>query len=396
MAFWGTTIAMILIIGGFLAGPVVRARFEDDSEEPDISVYRAQLAEIDRDLARGLLDAETADRTRTEVSRRLIAASKTAGTHVGQGSPKIALTLMGVLVVCVTFITYSLIGSIGSEDRPLSLRLAEAQALRANRPTQAEMASSALPTPTVDAPAEYLASVQELRDVMATRADDPRGWQLLAFHETELRNYSAAAEAQTNLIALQNAPSTEDLTRLIDLMVAATDGLVSPEAETVARQILEIDAENIAARYYIGAMYNQTERPDRAYRIWRPIVEAGDPGFHTALASAALENAAARAGIRYTPPAFTGPDLETIAAAEELSEDERAAMISNMVSGLANKLATQGGTATEWARLIRSYAVLGETTQAQSILQEALAVFAGDPDAMAVLNDVATRTGIAE
>ncbi len=45
---------------------------------------------------------------------------------------------------------------------------------------------------------------------------------------------------------------------------------------------------------------------------------------------------------------------------------ERRAMIEQMVAGLDQRLKTQGGTIDEWLRLIRSYAVLGDTAQAKS------------------------------
>ncbi len=76
---------------------------------------------------------------------------------------------------------------------------------------------------------------------MPTRPDDLKGWELLAFHETELRNYSAAADAQARVIALSDGGSDEELVRLADLLVAAADGFVSKEAEEVARELLRLD-----------------------------------------------------------------------------------------------------------------------------------------------------------
>jgi cytochrome c-type biogenesis protein CcmI len=42
----------------------------------DMEVYRDQLAEVDRDLADGLVDEAQAEVARTEISRRLLAASR--------------------------------------------------------------------------------------------------------------------------------------------------------------------------------------------------------------------------------------------------------------------------------------------------------------------------------
>ena len=394
MIFWITAIAMTLIFAAFLVAPVLRGRGGSADQPSDVAVYKAQLAEIDRDVARGVLEEDAADRTRAEVSRRLIAAAKATPLAEGSGPSGVVIGLSVLIMLGVGVGVYTLVGAPGAPDQPLAQRHAEAEQQRLNRPSQAEMAAMAPPPPAVDAPEEYLESVAQLRAVMEERPNDPRGWELLAYHETELRNYTAAAEAQERLITLRGDPSTEDLTRLLDLLVAATDGRISPEAEGVARLLLERDRNDLAGRYYLGAMHNQNGRPDLAFRLWRPMVDAGDPGFHTALASSAIENAALRAGVEYTLPETRGPSMADIEAAEDLTDEERMEMIGGMVANLANRLATEGGPASDWARLIQSYASLGEAETAQTILNEATQVFANDPNGMAVLRDVAERMGL--
>ncbi len=53
-----------------------------------------------------------------------------------------------------------------------------------------------------------------------------------------------------------------------------------------------------------------------------------------------------------------------------------------MVEGLAQRLATSGGSAEEWARLIRALTVLKENDRAQTILAEARQRFAAEPEAL--------------
>ena len=57
----------------------------------------------------------------------------------------------------------------------------------------------------------------------------------------------------------------------------------------------------------------------------------------------------------------------------------RQAMIRGMVDGLAERLATEGGPAEDWARLIRALGVLGDTDRARAIWDEARTVFADTP-----------------
>ena len=54
------------------------------------------------------------------------------------------------------------------------------------------------------------------------------------------------------------------------------------------------------------------------------------------------------------------------------------AAIVGMVEGLAARLDSQGGTAEEWARLLRSYAVLGDRPKAAAALAKARSALAPD------------------
>ena len=74
-----------------------------------------------------------------------------------------------------------------------------------------------------------------------------------------------------------NAATVDDLLRYVELLVAAADGHVSPEAEGVVRQVLETAPNSVPALYYLGAMFDQTDRPDLAFRLWRSILEGGAP-----------------------------------------------------------------------------------------------------------------------
>ena len=71
-------------------------------------------------------------------------------------------------------------------------------------------------------------------------------------------------------------------------------------------------------------------------------------------------------------------------------------MIEGMVAQLSDRLATQGGSPEEWARLITAYGVLGDTEQATAIWTEAQGVFGASDAAMEVLRDAAARAGLLE
>jgi cytochrome c-type biogenesis protein CcmH len=251
--------------------------------------------------------------------------------------------------------------------------------------------------PPVDAPSDYLEQIAQLRAMVPTRPDDLQGWTLLTFHETRLGNYAAAARAQARVNEIKGADApTEELEREIDLLVAAANGIVSPEAEVIARGILTRDEANVAGRYYIGAIYDQTGRADIALRFWRPIADSGDTSFHGELIRSQIAGTAARAGEDYELPDLRGPGAADIAAAQDMTEEDRTSMIGGMVSQLAGRLATEGGQAADWARLITAYGVLGQTDEARTVYNEAMTTFVGDDVALQYIETAAQSAGISE
>lgn len=397
MLFWIICAMMSLAVLATIVVPLLRPAVAA-AENPDVAIYKAQLAELDRDIARGLLSEDEAEQARTEVARRLLAASK---VDVATGKSGVSRGLAGGLAMAtlaIAFGTYWTIGAPGYPDVPLAERIAQGDDMRANRPSQAALEAAAPETPALDVPQDYLDAVAELRNVAPARPDDLQAWELLARHEAELRNFAAAKTAQERVVAIKGADSDlEDQRLLLDLMVTAANGIVSPEAEALARQILEADGENPAARFYLGALFDQTDRPDIAVRFWRDMAENGDPAtFHVARARDLIENAAFRAGLEYTLPEVRGPSAADIAAAQDLTPEEQAQMISGMVSALSDRLATEGGTSRDWARLITALAVLGDETGAREVWVEAQEVFGTSERDLTIITEAATEAGLTE
>lgn len=394
MLFWIIAGLIAIAAAGLLVAPLRRS---GSAEAPaqEVAIYRDQLAEVDRDLARGTLDMAEAERARTEIARRLLAADKAGPAPLAE-APHRATTLMAggtaVLLVLGAVLAYAELGAPGYPDVPRAQRLALAEQMRAARPSQAEAEAAVaasgtqVPPPLDD---DYREMMEQLRSIVAGRPDDLEGWTLLSRHEMQTGNFAAAARAQEHVIALKGDEVTgADLLDLVDRLVAAAGGEVSPEAEAVLDQLLDRDENDPGALYYTGLLYAQTGRPDIAFRLWRPLVEAG--GVWGDLARPMIADAAFLSGVDYAPPAAT-PAMAAIAA---LPPEEQEAAIAGMVEGLSARLAQQGGSAEEWAMLIRALGVQGDTAQATAIWTEAQSVFAGSTADLDLVRAAAAEAGV--
>ena len=136
---------------------------------------------------------------------------------------------------------------------------------------------------------------------------------------------------------------------------------------------------------------------------WRKLINKGpDNAPWVPLIREQIMEVAWRAGKnRYELPpktkiAPTGPTQADIEASDEMTSEERQEMISNMVEGLENRLASEGGTSEEWARLIKALSVLGDSGRAKKIWAEALVIYNNSPADLRVINDIAKEIGISK
>ncbi|MBM9594318.1 c-type cytochrome biogenesis protein CcmI [Roseitranquillus sediminis] len=402
MAFWITALAMAAAVAALL----LRAFWSDagaPNEATDVDVYRDQLKEVDRDVARSVLTEDEAARIRLEVSRRLLDADRRAASGgASDGAPKaasagVAFTL-ALLVLGGGVGLYVWLGAPGYPDLPIAARREAAEVARAERPSQAlAEAEAAVAMPAVEGDPRHAALMEQLRQTLQERSDDLQGYVLLARNEAILGNYAAAHRAQARVIELKGQEATAaDWSDYADLLVMAAGGYVSHEAERALAEALRRDPANGTARYYSGLLYAQTGRPDLAFQVWRPLVEQG-PGDApwVQAARAQIGRAAQLAGVRYDPPAAPGPSAADLAAAQEMSPEERQEMVRGMVEGLSQRLATEGGPAEDWARLIAALGVLGEQDRAAAIYAEARSAFGTEAESLGLIDEAAERAGIA-
>jgi cytochrome c-type biogenesis protein CcmH len=334
-------------------------------EGTEAAVYKDQLAEIDRDVTAGLIGAPEAEAARVEISRRLLAAADAerdapASSNLRLRRAVAVIAFVGLPVVAAAF--YLPLGSPSLPDFPLSQR---AQAPAAAQPLD-----------------NLVAQVQAHLEKNPT---DGRGWSVLAPVLAKLGRFDDAIPAFRNSITY-NGDSSARRADLGEALMAAAGGVVTSEAKAEFERAIALDANDVKANYFLGVAAEQDGRRPEAAAIWRAMLAKAPPD---APWRAFVQAALARIGV--AAPALSG---DTMAAAKDMNEADRSAMIRGMVDRLASRLKQNGDDVEGWLRLVRAYMVMGDRDKAKSALGEARQAVANDAERLRALNEGLKNLGL--
>lgn len=350
----------------------------------DVAVYRDQLEEIERDRAAGLIGGAEAEAAKTEVSRRLLAAADAA--EAGQAPidasarwRRRAAAVAGLLLLPIgATALYLVLGSPNLPGAPLAARL---KAIHQNSPI-----------------ANLVAQAEAH---LARNPDDVRGYEVLAPVYLRLGRVNDAVYARRKILALAG----ESATRQADLgeaITAAANGIVTQDAKAVFERALALEPKEMKARFFSGVAAQQDGKPEEAARIWRDMLAVAPadapwvPAVRRALASIGQPVAPALGAVAGGAPiaGAAAPSAADVAAASQMSEQDRGEMIRGMVGRLAGRLKENGGDVDGWQRLMRAYMVLGERDKAQAAAADARKALAGDPDKLRQIENMIRSLGL--
>ena len=228
---------------GFALLRPVQARGRRDA---DLALYRAQLAELERERAAGRLDEAGHAAAVLEVQRRLLAAPDASGggaAPAGGGRVPLLLTLVAVPAVAAGL--YLANGSPGLPSAPF--------AERRDAASQEE---------------QLLALLRErLSAVDPTSEAARQGWTLLGNAERGRGRPDAAAEAYARALAARFDA---------DLAGQRAQALLEADrAEEAARFLAEAlprAPDHVGLRFLAGLAEARAGRPDTARSLWRALV----------------------------------------------------------------------------------------------------------------------------
>ncbi|WP_029065748.1 c-type cytochrome biogenesis protein CcmI [Labrenzia sp. DG1229] len=374
MIFWillalMTGVAALSVLVPLARAGKAQARADGSADE---AVYREQLSAIDSELERGLIEPEAAEAARTEIARRLLAAhDKNEQQHqitASGGRLKTAQVFALAALPLFALGTYFALGSPEEPDQPLITRL--------SAPAEGQ---------SVDV---LLARVERH---LSENPEDGQGWSVIAPVYLSMGQPQASARAYANAIRIMG-PNPDWLTDMGEALTMANQGLVTEEARKAFEQAVALQPSAAKPRFFLAIALGQDGNIDAAVKAWEDLLDGADET--AAWVGVARQQLAQLKGAPSDESAPNGPSQADIAASQDLSAEDRQEMIRGMVNGLAGRLASDGGSADEWSRLIRAYMVLGEKQKAEEALAAAEAAHSDKPADLSLIKDTASSLGL--
>lgn len=359
VTFWIAAAALTLGVGALLLRPLLD-KTSDRSEvtNPDIEIYKSQLTELDHDEAAGAIGAAEAKSAKTEISRRLLAASEedqASSTGLSSKQRAAILFLVCLIMPSLAATVYMHGGSPQYAAQPYTDKNGEAELWR-----------------------------QYARAYMQTeRFDDAEGALLQAIELSD--------------------PRADLYEGLGEVIIFGGDGSISQRAIDAFNTALELDPTRERSRYILAEwMWRQGDRED-AVRAFIDLLESTqDQDFQGFLKGRIEETIAEIKAELSGEPVAQRPDSRPVNPARPIAgggaltgmSDDQRTMVLQMVTGLANRLEEDPDDLEGWLRLIRSYTVLQEVQKADEALQKATLQFLTRPDALTALIALAEELGL--
>ncbi len=350
--FW--IIAGLLTLGAavVLAAPLFDTRKLKSEDAFALEVYRDQLTELLRDEQRGLLSPDEAKAAQVEIERRILALDEGKKFQPAL-PPSHRLTLaMAVILPLAGFGFYLMLGAPHLPSQSAMERLAEER-----KHTTPE--------------------IQKLEAKVAAEPSDPQGWIDLARAYFDIERAKDAADSFAKAMALgRNEPDV--LRQYAHAAIMAQQGRVAADAQAALRRVLAADPTDPIARFFLGLARAQNQDVEGALTDWLALERDLPPEAPLrAMVTDNIDKAAQRLGkdpakLRGSVAAGpAGPTADELAAAAQMSPQERQAFIESMVERLAAKMEADPQNLDGWIRLAHAYAVLEKRQESRAAWAEA-------------------------
>lgn len=270
MSFWVFAALLVVIALCYVLPPLLQRveRADDERKRANVSIYRDQFAELDRDMRDGLLDKEQYEQGRLELQRRLLedvapaqGETATAGNSSRGGRKRTAI-LLGSAIPLVAVLLYYQIGT------PQALTQGQ-QALPSR---QAEDASAEAPASQPGMPSQQQIEqrVAGLAARLKENPNDAKGWAMLARSYQSFNRYKEASEAYSRAAELtgNDAQLWADYAESLAL---ANDSQLQGRPLELINKALQLDPKNQKALWLAGNAAFQAQDYQQAISYWEKL-----------------------------------------------------------------------------------------------------------------------------
>jgi len=362
--FYVLASVLTLLVLVWLLRPLLRQPQTSDvsSLQLNVAIYREQLEALDADLARGAITAQEHEAARDELQLRMLddAQDVPATAATPRKGSKFTAAAVALLVVLGAGGMYRWLGNPAAID-----------------PVSAEQAQRD----------KVFQMVDDLAQRLKANPDNPRGWAMLARSYKVMGRLDDAMQAYSKTgTLLETEPDL--MADYADLLgVRAGDRLEGAPIELV-RKALVINPKHPMSLMLMAAQSYREGKFAQAIAYWETLLTVVDPQSQDAeQVQAYIADARAKsgspAGKAKAPEAKAGP-----------AGQPDNAQILQMVERLATRLKSNPQDLEGWARLARSYKVLGRLEEAENAYGKAAALVDKTPDMLTDYADLlATRAG---
>lgn len=352
---WLVFAAMTLATAVLLALPLFYTRKTKNESVFALAVYRDQIQELNRDAEAGLIAPDQAKSAQIEIERRVLALTESPQWKPGRAPSHGLLITAAVALPLLGFGLYLLLGAPGLPSQPFAAK--------------------------ESAPVAVSAELAQLEADVAAEPTNAQAWTALAAGYDSAARPQDAATAYGKAVAL-GAQDATTLAAYGQALLLANQGEMSDAAAAAFRRAIAVDPSNPTARFFLALAKAQGGDVEGALTDWLALEKDTPP---EAPWRATLEDHIAKAAQRVgkdlsgeladaAAAANTGPTAADIAAAQDMTPEQREAFVNDMVGRLAEKLNAEPDDLDGWVRLARAYQVLGRTEDSRAAWANAAAL----------------------
>ena len=257
--FWIVAVLLIVAALLFLLPPLIQKDAGRDVLERDqlnLTIFKDQLAELESDLAAGVLTQEQYETARHDIERGFLRESggeehaAKAQTDVVIG--RAAAVVVAVVVPILAASLYSMLGSGAAGLHPESAR----------PDVQAEGHEGTLEE-----------QVRKLQDHLQTNPDDVEGWTMLARSYYFLKQYGPASEAFARASQLAQDSDPTLLVDYADALAMANGRNMAGRPYELVKQALSIQPFNEKALWLAGTATYQAKEYKGTLEYWQRLLQ---------------------------------------------------------------------------------------------------------------------------